>query len=184
MRSQQFEEIVMEKIKQHILTKENLAELVRLVNDEMDVAAAGHGQHLKTIINEIADTSSRLERLYDALETGILRLEDLAPRIQQLRCRQEQLQATRLELEQHLSDKRVELADLATVTHYVEDLRNILSEGSLAERKVFIRSFVKEVTVTGKKVALTYTMPLPPEGTIEGQIAVPSIVQHGGQYRI
>ena len=184
LRSQQFEEIVMEKIKQHILTKENLAELVRLVNDEMDVAAAGHGQHLKTIINEIADTSSRLERLYDALETGILRLEDLAPRIQQLRCRQEQLQATRLELEQHLSDKRVELADLATVTHYVGDLRNILSEGSLAERKVFIRSFVKEVTVTGKKVALTYTMPLPPEGTIEGQIAVPSIVQHGGPGRI
>ena len=155
-----------------------------MVNEEMDAADAGHRQRLDIVMAEIADSNHRLERLYDALETGALRLEDLAPRIQLLRRRQEQLQATRLELEHHLSDKRVELADLATVTHYVGDLRNILSEGSLAERKVFVRSFVKEVTVTGKKVALTYTMPLPPEGTIEGQIAVPSIVQHGGQYRI
>ena len=89
-----------------------------------------------------------------------------------------------MELEQHLSDKRVELADLATATHYVKDLRNLLSEGSLAEKKAFIRSFLEEVKVTGKEVVLTYIMPLPPEGTIEGQIPVPSIVRHGGQYRI
>jgi hypothetical protein len=153
-----------------------------MVNEEMDAADAGHRQRLDIVMAEIADSNHCLERLYDALETGALRLEDLAPRIQLLRRRQEQLQATRLELEQHLSDKRVELADLATVTHYVEDLRNILSKGSLAERKVCIRSFVKEVMVTEKEAVLTYTMPLAPKGTMEGQIAVPSIVRHGGQY--
>ena len=73
---------------------------------------------------------------------------------------------------------------MVTVKHYVEDLRNLLSEGFLAEKKVFIRSFVEEVKVIGKEAVLTYTMPLPPQGTIEEQLAVPSIVQHGGQYRI
>ena len=60
----------------------------------------------------------------------------------------------------------------------------IVSESTLTERRAFIRSFVKEVTVTEKEVVLTYTMPLPSEAIIEEQSAVPSIVHHGGQYWI
>ncbi len=45
-------------------------------------------------IDEIADANRRLERLYEALETGKVQIENLAPRIQQLRCRQEKTQNT------------------------------------------------------------------------------------------
>ena len=60
--------------------------------------------------------------------------------------------------------RQAELASLETVTSYVDDLRTLLNESSLAERKSFIRSFVKEVRVTGNEVLLTYTIPLPPTG--------------------
>lgn len=107
------------------------------------------------------------EQIVDALETGKLGLDDLAPRIQQLRGRQEQMQSRKWELETLLSDRRVELASLETVTRYVDDLRRLLEECSLTERKSFIRSFVNEVKVTGAEVLLTYTMPLPPQGISE-----------------
>ncbi len=180
LRSQQFEGVVIEQVKKHILTKENLTELVKLVNEEIEGSTEGDRLHYKGILDEIADTDCRLERLYDSLETGKLRLEDLAPRIQQLRCRQEQLRAIQLELEQHLSDKRVDVADLETITYYVEDLRNLLSESTLTDKKTFIRSFIKEVKVTGNEASLTYTLPLPPAGVIEEKIVVPPIVQYGG----
>lgn len=35
------------------------------------------------------------------------------------------------------------------VRSYVEDLRNLLNSSSLPERRAFIRSFVKEVKITG-----------------------------------
>jgi hypothetical protein len=124
-----------------------------------------------------------LDRLYDALETGRVKLEDLAPRIQQLRIRQEELQSARWELERLLSDRRVELADMQTVKRYVEDLRSLLSESSLAERKAFIRSFVKEVKVTANDVLLTYTIPMGPAGLSEEEMMVPSIVHYGGRWR-
>ena len=76
------------------------------------------------------------------------------------------------ELEDLLADRRAELADLETVTRYVDDLRNLLNESSLAERKSFIRSFVKEVKVTGDEVLLTYTMPLPPQGISQEKVVV------------
>ncbi|MDH5365026.1 MAG: recombinase family protein, partial [Dehalococcoidia bacterium] len=89
-------------------------------------------------------------------------------------------QAARLQLEQELSARRVELADEETVAHCVSDLRNLLSESSLAERKSFVRSFVKEVKVTGDSVLLTYTIPMLPKGLTEEMLPVLSIVHDGG----
>jgi site-specific DNA recombinase len=98
-----------------------------------------------------------------------------------LRQRQEQLQSRKWEIETLLSDRRVELASLGTVTHYVDDLRNLLGESSLTERKSFIQSFVKEVKVTGDEVLLTCTMPLPPQGISEERVGVLCSVHYGGE---
>ena len=130
---------------------------------------------------EIAGVNQRLERLYDALETGSLQLADLAPQIKRLRERQEQLHVTKLELEILLSDRKVELADSETVKNYVADLYNLLGESTLVERKSFIRSFVKEVRVTGTEALMTYTIPMPPKQLSQETLAVPSIVYYGGR---
>jgi site-specific DNA recombinase len=180
LNSQQFESLVIEKIKEHVLTTENLTKLVHIVNEEMDSLVPEYRQRLDSIIDEIADVDRRLERLYDALETGKIQLADLAPRIQQLRQRRERLQVARWEMEQQLSDRRVELADAETVARYVADLHDLLNESSLAERKSFVRSFVKEVKVTGNEALLTYTIPMLPRGIIEEKLPVLSIVHDGG----
>jgi site-specific DNA recombinase len=180
LNSQLFENLVIDKIKEHVLTTDNLTRLVHMVNEEMDSMAIEYRQRLDNVINEIADADRRLERLYDALETGRIQLVDLAPRIQQLRQRRGQLEAARLQLEQEISARRVELADEETVAHCVSDLRNLLSESPLAERKSFVRSFVKEVKVTGDSVLLTYTIPMLPKGSTEEMLPVLSIVHDGG----
>ncbi len=69
-----------------------------------------------------------------------------------------------------------------TVTYYVDDRRGLLNQSSLPERRAFIRSFVKEVKVTGDEVLLTYTMPMPPNGISQEAVAVPPIVHYGGRY--
>lgn len=180
--SRKLEQVVIRKIKEHVLTYENLCELVHLVNEEMDAAAGDYRERLNVISSETDNVNQRLERLYDALETGSLQLADLAPRIQRLRQRQEQLNAARLGLENLLSDRKVELADMETVKSYVEDLRNLLEDSSLAERKSFIKSFVREVRVTGTEVLLTYNIPLSASSSSQDTLVVPPIVHDGGRY--
>jgi chromosome segregation ATPase len=85
-----------------------MTELVLLVNEEMHAATREHSQRLTAIVEEIDEVNRRLDRLYDALETDKIKLEDLAPRIEHPRIRQEQLRGTRVELERLLSDRRVE----------------------------------------------------------------------------
>jgi hypothetical protein len=77
-------------------------------------------------------------RLYDSLETGKIELADLAPRIKELRIRQEKLMARKVELEMLLSDRQEELASPDIVRSYVADLRNLLKRSEPAERRAFI----------------------------------------------
>ena len=180
LNSQQFEKLVIDKIKEHVLTTENLTKLVKIVNEEMDGLAVEYRQRLDSIIAEITDVERRLGKLYDAIETGKIELNDLSPRMQQLRQRQNQLHTAKQQLEQELSERRIELADAATVSACVNDLRNLLTETSLAEKKSFIRSFIKEIKVTGEQVVLTYTIPMSTKGLTEEQLPVLSIVHDGG----
>ena len=75
------------------------------------------------------------------------------------------------------------MASPEIVKSYVDDLRTLLNNSSLAERRAFTRSFVKEVKVTGNEALLTYTMPLPPTGVSEENVGVLSAVQCGGRSR-
>lgn len=174
-----FEDLVIDKIKQRILSEENLRKLVTMVNEEMDSAASEYRKSLEAVEAELAEVDRRLGRLYNALETGMLTLKDLAPRIQQLKHRQDQLEAACEDLTRTLSNRKIELADVKVVLGYVEDLRGLLINSSLAERKAFIRSFVKDVKVTSDEVTLSYKLPLPPEGLLQEKAGVLSIVHNG-----
>jgi len=179
LNARKFEKLVIEKIKERILTEDNLRDLVRLVNEEMDAAAIEYRKCLDTIAAELEDVNRRLERLYDSLETGKLSINDLAPRIQSLRHHQDQLEATREEILELQAGPRAELADIELLVKCVEDLRNLLAQGSLAEQKAFIHSFVKAITVADSEMVLTYTIPLPPEGILQERAGVLPIIQPG-----
>ncbi len=80
-----------------------------------------------------------------------------------------------------LSDRRVELADLETVTQYVADLHNLLNDSTLTEKKSFIKSFVSEVRVTGTEVLLAYNFPVSGDKLSHETCVVPPIVHYGGE---
>ena len=106
---------------------------------------------------------------------------DIVIRIRELRSRQDQLQARRLEIKSQMSDRKVGLADLENITECVDDLRDLLTEGSPAERRTFIKGFVKEVKVTGNEVVLSYTMPILPDNLTMDEEGVLPTVQYGGR---
>ena len=178
--SRRFEGLVIDKIREHILTERNLRELVRMVNEEMDTKATEYRAQFDMVLEEMADVEQRLDRLYDAIETGKLTDDDLGPRIRQLKERKERLTARRWELEWQIKERRAELADMETVTNYVEDLRGVLASGTLTERRSFIKSFVKEARVKGNEVILEYTFPMLQKGHKGDKPVVLSTVHLGG----
>lgn len=96
-----------------------------MVNQEMDVNSSDYQEELDAVLEEMNETNRRLERLYDALETGKIPLADLAPRIHDLKERIEKLQERKIQIKTKLSDRKVELANPETVKSYVTEMRQI-----------------------------------------------------------
>ena len=63
----------------------------------------------------------------------------------------------------------------------MKELREVLDEGSTGERKAFIKSFVKEIEITGGDAVMKYTLPLVAKGESGTNSEVLSIVHDGGE---
>ena len=64
------EALVVEKIKERILTEETIVALVTMVAEEIDAMAGELSGRLEVVEAELGDVRKRLERHYEALETS------------------------------------------------------------------------------------------------------------------
>ena len=160
LNARRFEELVVGKIRENVLTESNIRELVKLVDEEMDGVAKEQRQRLETIESELAEVRRRLDRLYNLVETTDLNVDDFKPRIRDHRERQERLEASAAEARSMLSERREVLDDVETITTYAHDLSVFLNESELTERRAFIGSFVKEIVVMPGNAVVRYTIPI------------------------
>ena len=173
------EDLVIEKIRERILTEETIIELVTLVAEEIDNLAGEVNGRLTAISGELSDVETRLENLYQALETKQLPIEALSPRILSLKARQDQLTAAREGAEAQLEQRRAELPTSKEIKGYVADFRELFQEGTFPERRALIRNFVQGIEVVEDEAVLTYTIPMPQDGVTSESAPVLDFVQSG-----
>ena len=177
---EKLEKLIINQLKAKVLTDNNLEKLVIMVNEELQSVSGVLQDQLETIDAELRDVKARLSRLYDALETGKIELSDLAPRIKELKARQDDLGKTRVQVEAEMVVRGVDQVDVSVAKRYARDLRSLLEDSDYMERKAFLRSFVKRIVVDQEEVTVHYKLPLPPDGKSTEKIAVLPIDTFGG----
>ena len=174
------EQLVIGQIKENILNQEWLEELVGLVNKELDSSHDILRDRFDAIDAELDDVRIRLSKLYDALETSKLSLDDLAPRIKELRTRQDELSKARLQLEAEKITRGIKHVDAEVIKSYARDLKSLLEEVDIAESKAFLRSFIKRIEIDKSLAVVHYNLPMPPDGKIKQELEVLPTVTLGG----
>jgi site-specific DNA recombinase len=177
------EDFVIDRVRENILTDKNLAELIRLTNAEIGSSKKRYADELKTIDKRLGALQTRLGKLYDALETGKLTIDDLAPRIRQLKAEIDSLQATRSDMARKMDDARPALLDEKMIVAYSKDLKQILGKGTIIEQKSFLRSFIRRIEVHKDKIVIDYTIPIDKGGGDPPTCEVLPLVQSGSPNR-
>ena len=173
------DDLIIEKVRERILTEETITELVILVAEEIDNIAGEVNGRLTAISAELCDVETRLENLYQALETKQLPIEVLSPRILSLKARQDQLTAARDDAGAQLEQRRAELPSTKEIWEYVPDFREFLQERTFPEREALIRNFVKGIEIVDDEAVLTYTIPMPSDGVTSESAPVLDFVRPG-----
>jgi len=110
-------------------------------------------------------------------------LDDLAPRLKELRVQQRELQERRDELLDKMNSESTHVLDLKATLEYASDLKNLLNSASFLEQKAFLRSFAKMVEFNLPEVAIDYTIPLPLEDGLTSTSEVLRINKNGSPNR-
>ena len=61
------------------------------------------------------------------------------------------------------------------IKNYVADLKVLLEEADNAERKTFLRSFVKRIVVDNNSVTVEYKLPVPPANERKKDLVLPTV---------
>ena len=180
--------MIIENIRDNILTESNIRELVKLVNEELDSVIKEQRERVEAIEEELSEIRRRMDRLWVVVETTDLEINDILPRIREHQERQEKLETAADEARAILAVRMQGLGDEETIAAYVREMSDFLMESELTETRAFIRSFVKEIGVVPGKAVIRYTIPMPQDSPIKGKDAqeialgapVLSTVTHGG----
>ena len=157
------ESFVIDRLKEKVLTEDNLSELLRMVNEEIGLLAGRRQERLGEIERQLELLSQKLLKYYLAFERGAMTDDDAAPRVRELRAEQTRLQRSREEALAELEDSRPTGLDAEEVLRYTQDLKALLSEGTFTEQKDFLRSFIRRIDLGPGQVVIEYTIPLPAE---------------------
>ena len=179
------EAFVIRTIQTRVLTEDNIKKLLFMVNEEIDLFEKDFSVQIALLKKQLADRLDRRRKLYQIIETGKIDHSDIAPRLKELNEEIESVDTKILNLEWKKANRaKIEMTD-AELKPYVEDLRETLIKGKICERKGFLRTFIKQITIDYPRLEIEYTIPLPvPHKETPSNEEVLSIVQIGSPNEI
>ena len=166
------EGIIMEQVKEKVLNEEWLKELVKLVNEELDSSHTVLRDRFDAIDADLNEVRLRLSKLYEALETSKLSLDDLAPRIKEQRARESDLSKVRLRTEAEMLVQGPNHVDGEIIKAHARDLKAILDEADLITSKAFLKTFIKRIEIKGNEATIRYALPVPPHCKTTDRVSV------------
>ena len=168
LNSKRLERLIIDQIRENILTESNIRELVGMLDEEMDGVAHEQRQKLETIEEELSEVRRRLDRVWHVVETTDLDVSDASSRIREHRERQEKLELAADEARAVLAERRMMLDSVETIAAFARDMGDFLMNSDVTETKAFIQTFVKEISVKPGRATIHYTIPTPQDSPMGG----------------
>ncbi len=183
MNAKKLEGFVLDRIKENILTETNLRQLVELTNEELRANRRRSAKQIESLDRCSRSVEQKLSYLYAALESGKVDLDDLAPRLRQLRAEQRQLNERRDEALEAASEAGERPLGTPVTENYAASLRRLLQGSSFVECKTFLAAFIGRIEFDRRQVGIEYALPVPEPHRLTGTAAVPNARAFGSSSR-
>ena len=162
------ETAVLDHVQDQILSEDNVRKYIQLVFDQNRSEQKPSAEE-RAITLAITDVETKLRRWEDALERGLLSIEDAAHRIKTLRHERAALSETKDNLARR-SQSKCKIVPIPTelMSEYIRQVQARLRTNKIGHKKEFLREIIKEVRVRGREITLSYRIPLNPSKSSAG----------------
>ena len=115
----------------------------------------------ESLEKELLRLGNSLQRLLDAYQEDLIKIEELRDRMPRLRKRQKAVQSELASLECALSDQKSVLQLATNIESFLEQLKSAADTLSVVERQKVLRLIVKEILIDYETVTIKHSIPLP-----------------------
>ncbi|MBW2067147.1 MAG: recombinase family protein [Deltaproteobacteria bacterium] len=133
-------------------------EIRRRIKEIQDSSPTKHRK--EALSKEITRVQKGVEKLLDAYQEGLLKLEELRRRLPELRRRQEGLNSELYGLEAACADQQAFLRLADTIETFLGRLRATAETLSVTERQKILHLVVKEILVYPEKIKIKHSIPV------------------------
>jgi site-specific DNA recombinase len=147
----------------------------------------------EVLIKQTSRIRNSIEKLLDAYQEGLLRLDELRNRLPQLRKKQEAAKSELLSLEAAAVDQETFLRLADNMEEFLDRLRTAADILQITERQKVLRLVVKEILVYQDTVKIKHSIPVTgkrPSGTSDraiespfGTLKTPSYLLRSGSHQ-
>jgi DNA invertase Pin-like site-specific DNA recombinase len=156
LRVDHLEAAVIERLRGHLLTDENLERMTEDLNGVTEQMAKRGADRLSRLRRASQEVAKRLQRQYEALEAGAVNMDEVGERIRALQAEREAL-AKEIEEVGRQKDAKGLRMTVEDLTRYREELFEVLQGDSIDEQRAFLGQFIHKVVVGKEKVKLVYS---------------------------
>ena len=167
-----------------------LLENPQLVRSEIDsrLAAANdtasNDRRMAALRAESSRNQTRMRRLLDAYQEGLVTLDELREMNAPMRTRQRAVLSELDALQTATLDRQSQLALATTVARFLKRMREAAGSLAIAERQRIVRLLVREVRIGKDSVTICHSIPLtdlPPTGSLPaGGVSAAEATHRGG----
>ena len=160
------------------------AEIRRRIKEIQDSSPTKHRK--EALSKEITRVQKGVEKLLDAYQEGLLKLEELRKRLPELRRRQEGLNSELYGLEAACADQQAFLRLADTIETFLGRLRATAETLSVTERQKILHLVVKEILVYPEKIKIKHSIPVSrPNSPVEssGTSEMPGYLLRSGSHK-
>ena len=162
IRADRLETVIMEDIKTIFRDPELMSRIREKVNRKLRSQKPGHEKQLARLESQCSEVQARLDRYFEAFETGTMKPEICGEKVQSLTDRLEQLQTEKQTLEGELKQPKSPALDHDALASLINRFDEVIATGTKAQRKHVVGLMVKSVSIHHRdKIEVVYQVPNP-----------------------
>lgn len=161
VRADRLDNAVLNLIKKVVLEEDTIEHLADEINRALEESTAEKRSMIQALEEELKDLRARRTRLYEALETGKLKIGMLAPRLDELTKRIKDVQRARDTLREELAKHRHGAVTVERVRQLVNNLEDTLAHADVKEKRAMLSQLISKVIVHKHRAVVHLKVPYP-----------------------
>ena len=156
VRMEQLDDAVLTTVSQKVFVPARVEQIVRKIISKIQTGRSDHEQKVKTLDKSLKKAEKALERLYEAVESGLLPIDDtLKERAQRHKARREELLIELARLNRPEASMLPRTVNRDQINAFCGILRERFADGSSKFGKEYLRLLVDQITVADRQVVIT-----------------------------